>query len=109
MSQAAQTPEPEITVVTEEELSALIGPDGEVHCAEVLERVSVFIDHELDNASAQTVREHLAACEPCLDQFDVAEAVKQLVRRCCSGEQAPSALRLRVLQVVAEQADAPRG
>ncbi|MVA76073.1 mycothiol system anti-sigma-R factor [Auraticoccus sp. F435] len=92
----------------EHTFSALVGEDGEVHCAEVLQRVNVFIDHEIDEASADTIRQHLAACEPCLDQFDVAEAVKQLVRRCCLGEQAPDSLRLKVLRVVADQADEPR-
>ncbi len=87
--------------------TTLVGRDGEVHCAEVLERVNVFIDHEIDGATEDTIRQHLAACEPCLDQFDVAEAVKALVRRCCAGEQAPETLRLRVLEVLVEQADDP--
>ncbi|WP_114558563.1 mycothiol system anti-sigma-R factor [Desertihabitans aurantiacus] len=91
----------------EHHFHALVGEDGEVHCAEVLERVNVFIDHELADADSDTIREHLAACEPCLDQFDVADAVKRLVRRCCVGEQAPATLRLRVLQVVAETGEDP--
>ncbi|SDE18549.1 mycothiol system anti-sigma-R factor [Auraticoccus monumenti] len=89
----------------EHTFSALVGADGEVHCAEVLQRVHVFIDHEIDGASADTIRRHLSDCEPCLDQFDVAEAVKQLVHRCCSGEQAPDALRRKVLQVLGEETE----
>jgi anti-sigma factor (TIGR02949 family) len=91
------------------ELGALVGEHGEVQCAEVLQRVNVFIDHELAEADSDSIRAHLAACEPCLDQFDVAEAVKRLVQRCCRGEQAPDTLRLRVLQVVAETGEDPRG
>ena len=46
---------------------------------------------------ADEIREHLAACEPCLDNFDAEETVKQLVQRCCSKEQAPAALRSRIM------------
>ena len=66
-------------------------------CVHVLERVYAFLDHELDSASGDAIREHLAACEPCLDRFDVEAAVKALVARSCGGDQAPSRLRAKVL------------
>ena len=76
-------------------------------CEHMLARVHEFLDHELDTASSDEIRAHLAACEPCLDQFDVEQAVRSLVNRCCGGDKAPSALRTKVLgQLAAAQAAA---
>jgi len=78
--------------------------DEGLTCEQVAERVYEFIDNELDTASGDAIRAHLAACEPCLDRFDVEHAVKKLVQRCCGGERAPDHLRVRVLsQLVSVQ------
>jgi mycothiol system anti-sigma-R factor len=66
-------------------------------CANVLKQVYQFLDHELDTASGDAIREHLAACEPCLDRFDVEQAVKALVHRCCGNDRAPDALRAKIM------------
>jgi len=66
-------------------------------CEDVLERVYEFLDHELDDASGDAIRQHLVECEPCMDHFDVEQAVKALVNRCCGGDQAPDHLRAKVL------------
>lgn len=66
-------------------------------CEHMLERVYEFLDHELDTASSDEIREHLVACEPCLDRFDVEQAVKTLVNRCCGNDKAPNELRTKVL------------
>jgi len=77
------------------------------NCEHMLARVHEFLDHELDYASSDEIRAHLAACEPCLDHYDVEQAVKSLVNRCCGGDKAPSALRTKVLgQLAAAQASA---
>jgi len=66
-------------------------------CEHMLDRVYQFLDRELDTASSDEIRRHLAGCEPCLDRFDVEQAVKALVSRCCGGDKAPSHLRTKVL------------
>ena len=66
-------------------------------CEHVLERVFEFLDNELDVATGDAIRHHLAMCEPCLDRFDAEEAVKSLVHRCCGGEVAPSHLRAKIV------------
>ncbi len=71
--------------------------DGDQNCAEVLSRMYEFLDNELDTASCDTIRRHLADCEPCLEQYDVEQAVKALVARCCCAESAPPTLRVKVL------------
>jgi mycothiol system anti-sigma-R factor len=72
--------------------------EPEIHdCSEVLEQVYAFHDHELTEEEADHIREHLMACEPCLDSFEVEEALRTLIRKCCNSEAIASAdLRLRV-------------
>ena len=70
--------------------------DHEVECAMVLARVQEFLDHELDSATEDAVREHLAACEPCMDQADVWAAVRALVKRACPPPEAPATLVTRI-------------
>lgn len=69
------------------------GPD---ECSKMIDRIYAFHDHELSVAEADEIREHLLACEPCLDRFDVENAMRVVIRRCCSGERAPDELRLRL-------------
>jgi mycothiol system anti-sigma-R factor len=65
-------------------------------CTTVLRQVYQFLDNELDTASGDVIREHLAACEQCLDEFDVEQAVKAVVHRCCGNDRAPETLRTRI-------------
>jgi mycothiol system anti-sigma-R factor len=66
-------------------------------CQHVLERVYEFLDNELDAATGDAIRHHLAMCEPCLERFDVEAAVKSLVHRRCGGEAAPQHLRAKIM------------
>ncbi len=65
-------------------------------CDHILDRLYEFHDHELTEAEADEIREHLLACEPCLDRYDVEQALRLLIRRGCSGQAAPESLRLRI-------------
>lgn len=69
----------------------------DVECAHVLERVWEFLDHEIDDASGDAIRHHLVDCEPCLDRFDVEQALKALVHRCCGNDPAPAHLRAKIV------------
>ena len=77
-------------------------PEGteptKIECEHVLERVYEFLDHEVDTATGDEIRRHLSDCEPCLDRFDVEQAVKALVHRSCGNDRAPASLRLRIVQ-----------
>lgn len=66
-----------------------------VECREALERLSEFLDSELAEADGDRIREHIADCEPCLTEYDVADHIKRLVRRSCK-ESAPLELHLRI-------------
>ena len=77
------------------------GDMGKPDCADALERLEFFIDHELAQADAAQIRKHLEDCGPCLDIHDLERAVKALVARSCT-EHAPETLRQRVLVRIRE-------
>lgn len=68
----------------------------DAHCSEVLQRIFFFIDNELDRADCDEIQEHLDACQPCLEKYELESTVKALVARSCA-EHAPDQLRERVL------------
>ena len=72
-----------------------MAPDFE-DCTAVLRSLYAFHDNELSVAEADEIRQHLMACEPCLDHFQVEDALRVLIRRCCADERAPERLRLRM-------------
>ncbi len=72
------------------------GKHHNVDCSEILDRVYVFIDHELDHASSEQIQTHLDECGPCLREVDLERMVKALVARSCA-ERAPIQLRQRVM------------
>jgi mycothiol system anti-sigma-R factor len=65
-------------------------------CQEVLRRVYVFIDEELQEADHSQIQQHLDECGPCLREVDLERMVKMLVARSCH-ERAPVELRQRVM------------
>ena len=74
---------------------------GKPDCAEALARLEFFIDHELDNASFEQIKQHLDDCGPCLEIHDLERAVKALVARSCT-EHAPETLRQRIMVRIRE-------
>ena len=77
-------------------------------CEMVLEHVQEFLDNELDSATEEAVRAHIAICEPCLDQAEVWMAVKTLVKRASTTDSAPETLVSRVsLRVSSLRIDKP--
>lgn len=72
--------------------SAADGAGGHTDCEQVLDRMYAFLDSELPEADSDQIRQHLVDCEPCLDQFDIEQTMRQLVGRCCRSETAPPSL-----------------
>jgi mycothiol system anti-sigma-R factor len=74
--------------------------DGSAHrdpeCADALERMFLFLDHEMDEADCARIRQHLADCEPCLEKYDLEGMVKSLVNRACGCDKPPEDLRTKV-------------
>lgn len=65
-------------------------------CAAVLTKLAAFLDGECVEAEADEIRGHLEACDRCVEDADVALALKSLVRRCCRSAAAPQALRMAI-------------
>ena len=51
------------------------GRPHETDCAEILERMFLFIDHEMDDADCTKIQQHLDECSPCLAKYDLEELV----------------------------------
>lgn len=75
------------------------GQPHDTDCAEVLDRVYVFLDHEMDEqaVSYTKIEEHLDECAPCLRKYDLERAVRAVVQRSCGCDHAPEELRAKVL------------
>ncbi|MDO5533907.1 MAG: mycothiol system anti-sigma-R factor [Propionibacteriaceae bacterium] len=69
----------------------------EVDCGFVEERVHQFLDGELTENEADELRHHIHACAHCLDETDLVDALRKLVRRSCACPPAPDTLRLRIV------------
>jgi len=65
-------------------------------CRRMLERLYAFHDQELPETQMDEIREHLMACEPCLDHYEVEEAFRVLIKRGLGHEHAPEVLRERI-------------
>ncbi len=79
------------------------GDPHETDCADVLAQMYAFLDQEDTELAIEAIRRHLDECGPCLRQFQVEEALKALVRRSCSCEQAPAQLRVRIMRQITVQ------
>lgn len=70
-------------------------------CTEVMNRVHAFLHGELSEGAADEIREHLIACEHCVDSYDVEACIDTLLKRCAQVEvNAPVSLRVRIAQMV---------
>ncbi|MGO4955804.1 zf-HC2 domain-containing protein [Luteococcus sp. Sow4_B9] len=68
-------------------------------CVRALGQVQAFLHGELDEHDEDLIRLHLDACEKCLENFDVEQAISALVRRCCPPTHASSELRMRIVSL----------
>ncbi|WP_420175356.1 mycothiol system anti-sigma-R factor [Luteococcus sp. OSA5] len=73
--------------------------DPEDACTRALGQVQAFLHGELDEHDSDLIRLHLDACEKCLENFDIEQAISALVRRCCPPTTASSELRMRIVKM----------
>ncbi len=76
-----------------------------IDCVEVVARLHLYLDRELNNEELTIVQEHLAECSHCDCRFHVDVSIKRLIHERCTIERAPAHLREAVLQL----ARLPRG
>jgi len=68
-------------------------------CVAALRRVQEFLHHEMDDVDADVIRHHLHACERCMADFDIEQAISEMVRRCVPAPKAPASLRLSITSI----------
>ncbi|WP_426561858.1 mycothiol system anti-sigma-R factor [Angustibacter sp. McL0619] len=73
------------------------GNHHDTDCREVLDRVFEYLDNEMGELDCAKIKQHLEECGPCLQEYDLDQALKALIRRSCACESAPEELRTRVL------------
>ena len=71
-----------------------------VDCTEALSKLFEFLDSEMPEPDCDRIRAHLADCEPCLNEYDVEDHLKKLVRRSCH-DSAPVELHVRIREQLA--------
>lgn len=77
--------------------------DDALTCAAVLERIYEFLDGELTSAVEQRIREHLACCRRCYPQFEHERVFLRFLEKRSLIQQAPPALRRRILQALVNE------
>ena len=71
-------------------------PD-EVDCSHALMQVYEYLDGEMGPDDCAKIRQHLAECGQCLNEYDIDQMLKTLVRRSCGCESAPTQLRMQIM------------
>ncbi|MDR1386845.1 MAG: zf-HC2 domain-containing protein [Propionibacteriaceae bacterium] len=69
---------------------------GPVTCLFVLQRLNSFLDREVDEATADLIRQHISQCEECSDEAECWMMLRQVVRRAYPPSTAPPDLIERV-------------
>jgi len=69
----------------------------EVDCSGAMFQVYEYLDGEMGPADCARIREHLARCGACLEEYDIDQMLKTLVHRSCGREAAPTELRLQIM------------
>jgi mycothiol system anti-sigma-R factor len=71
-------------------------------CGDAQDQIYQYLDAELDEATAASVREHLDDCDGCSDSFEFERRLKSLVRECLT-EDMPETLEQKVKQLLREE------
>ena len=67
-----------------------------VDCEQALKEIERYLDGELEGPLVAEIREHLWACDPCMNRSEFRRKLKELTAAKCGCEQVPAQLRLRI-------------
>lgn len=65
-------------------------------CSFVMMRINALLDDELDEATANQVREHISNCEHCLEEVEIWIAIRNAIKSAYAPNPAPPSLIERV-------------
>lgn len=84
------------------EQSAVPEPaDSSCPCSEANEHVWNYLDGELGEQDCSRIKEHLAECKECRDQYESEQSLKDAVSRSCGCDEVPITLRAEISVLVA--------
>jgi mycothiol system anti-sigma-R factor len=75
-----------------------------IDCQEVLRRLELYLDGELDGGVCVEIEEHLVACGPCTGHSDFQRKLKEILRAKCGCHEVPSQVIQRVRVVIEREA-----
>jgi len=58
-------------------------------CAFAMMRINAFLDHELDEETADAIRIHLSNCEECFNEVEIWSTIRSAVQHAYSPAKAP--------------------
>jgi len=70
--------------------------NAEADCRQVIERLYLFLDKELDDPDFAAIERHLAECAGCLEHVDFERNVKLIIGRKCAQSRLPEGFVERV-------------
>ncbi|HEV2068666.1 MAG TPA: mycothiol system anti-sigma-R factor [Acidimicrobiales bacterium] len=82
-------------------------PSAEVDCRESLTEIYWFLDGELTLERRALIRQHLEACNGCLQTFDFEAELRSVVSSCCRERTLPPGLRDRIAQALGSPGEEP--
>lgn len=71
-------------------------------CGDAKDQIYQYLDAELDEETAASVRGHIEDCNGCHDYFDFERRLKMVVRRCLT-EEMPETLEARVKELIRQE------
>jgi mycothiol system anti-sigma-R factor len=77
---------------------------SEIECREVLRRIELYLDGELDEVIRVEVEQHLVLCGDCTDRSDFQRTLRALVKAKCGCDDVPSHLLERISRAIGPHA-----
>jgi mycothiol system anti-sigma-R factor len=78
--------------------------DSLMTCADAVERLWAFLDHELDDHDQRAVEAHLAFCRRCCGELEFAKHLRRLLATKTAGE-LPAEVRTRLDRFIDQLAE----
>lgn len=79
--------------------------DGD-DCMAALAQVHAFLNSELVEIDADSIRYHLHACEGCMQDFEIEATITAMIQRCEPAPAVPQALLRRVTKLRVRRTEA---
>jgi anti-sigma factor (TIGR02949 family) len=73
------------------------GDHDDFDCSRARLQLYEYLDGEMGADDCVKIRDHLASCGQCLQEYDLDQTLKALVRRSCGAEAAPVELRMQIM------------